>query len=474
MILKRKNNFAFLALLFGFCVFGTKSFATADSSKLLLNKDEFIAIVRQYHPIVQQAQIGVDKSKAALLEQRGAFDPTVVADYSNKVVEGKGYYNYFNPEIVVPTWYGIDLKAGLENNNGDFTNREFTLGQTSYLGVKTGLHQLLFDKRRATLQQAKSMVKLSKAEQELAVNDVLFDALAAYWHWVKTYEVYRLVAEALNVSRERFKFVKIEYEQGSKPAIDTTEALTQLQSFEVMEQDAFMEWQNAGLALNNFMWLPDNKPMTWSTAIKPTENALNNDKPETPALSELLVIAESRHPKLQSLDYKIDILQIERKLKAQSFIPKLSVSANALSKGYSLIAPTDRLMFENNHKIGVDLSVPLFMRQARGAYQQAKLKVEETKIEQGYIALEISNKIKSYYNEVSSLQNQIESYQEAYASFNRLYQGELLRFNAGESTLFIMNARQNKLLEAGQKLVELKAKWRKSYAALFWSAAELD
>ena len=470
--MRRLKNKLFLLLSFILTSL-TGSIAQSADSNMQLSQSDFLSIVRQYHPVMRQSTIGVEKAKANLLESRGAFDPSVGADYSTKTFGGKGYYTYFNPEIVIPTWYGIDIKAGTENISGDRVTSEATLGESSYIGVKLGLHQLLFDKRRAALQQAKSMVKLSKAEQELIQNDLLYEAISAYWNWVRCYEVYRIVQGTIAVSRERFRFVQLEYQQGAKPAIDTVEALTQLQSFEMQEQAALLEWQNAGLLLSNYMWMPNQQSIQWNESIRPAKEQLDADFPEIPPVISLLEIG-SQHPKLKSLNYKIDVLQTEQKLKLQSFLPKLSVSANALNKGFGLPTTYDPYLLENNHKLGIDFSVPLFMRQARGAYRMAGLKIEETNLQQDISALEISNKIKSYYNEVNSLRSQINTIEEAYKNYNRLYQGESTRFNNGESTLFVMNARQNKVLEMAQKLIELKAKWRKSYAGLLWAAAELD
>ena len=72
------------------------------------------------------------------------------------------------------------------------------------------------------------------------------------------------------------------------------------------------------------------------------------------------------------------------------------------------------------------------------------------------------------------LGNQIAIYEQALSNYNRLFQGEKIRFEAGESTLFILNARENKVLEARQKLYELKTKWHKSYAGLLWAAGTLS
>lgn len=50
---------------------------------------------------------------------------------------------------------------------------------------------------------------------------------------------------------------------------------------------------------------------------------------------------------------------------------------------------------------------------------------------------------------------------------------EQVRFTNGESSLFLVNAREQKTLEGFQKLIEVKAKNLKSIAALKWAAGVL-
>jgi outer membrane protein TolC len=55
-----------------------------------------------------------------------------------------------------------------------------------------------------------------------------------------------------------------------------------------------------------------------------------------------------------------------------------------------------------------------------------------------------------------------------------LQRGEETRFQAGESSLFLINARENKTLEALQKLQELKSKYYQTENALQWAAGILS
>ena len=93
-----------------------------DMSKLLSEQD-FISIVKKYHPVIRQADINIQKAKADITIARGGFDPSLYLHNDQKTFDGKNYYNYTNPELKIPTWYGIEVKAGFENNGGQLERR---------------------------------------------------------------------------------------------------------------------------------------------------------------------------------------------------------------------------------------------------------------------------------------------------------------------------------------------------------------
>ncbi len=465
--MKRRSKFLLAFLLF----FIPGHDNRAQDTTLILKKDELLGIVKTYHPVVKQAALQVDKAAAGVLAARGAFDLKLSAGADRKTLDDKLYYSYFNTSLTIPTWYGVDIKAGVEEVVGDRVSPEATLGKTSYAGIRLQPTSLVFDKRRAVLRQAQNFREMSEAERRLVINDLLYDAQVAYWNWVREYFSYTVISEAVKVNEARLSYVRMEYELGSRAAIDTVEALTQLQSFLVQQNNAWLSFQNAGLELSNYLWLENNTPMNWQNNILPPEAELYKDWP-LPALEQLIVAARNDHPKLQSLTYKTNILQTDKKLKAQYLLPKLSLNANVINKGYAVPDNFTMPFFENNYKIGIDFSIPLLMREARGDYKSAKIKLQEIAFEQDLTALQIENKIKSYYNEVLQLSKQISLYEQALSNYRKLFQGEKIKFEVGESTLFLLNSRENKVLDAAQKLYELRGKWHKSYAALMWAAGQ--
>ncbi|HMO61613.1 MAG TPA: TolC family protein [Ferruginibacter sp.] len=443
----------------------------------LLRAEEFINIVKLYHPVISQAGIAVQKAKAEITIARGAFDPSLYLNTQQKTFDGKNYYNYVNPELKVPTWFGIEVKAGLENNGGQFLTSEATTGQSSYAGISVPLAKnLLMDKRRAALQQAKIFKNLTEAEQRNVINDVLYEAYSAYWNWVQQYQMYQVTTNVVEVNKERFSLVKLGYRQGDRPAIDTTEALAQLQQFQYMQSEALVRMNNAALELSNFLWLPGNQYYQLEQDVIPDDTWYATDINTVPLLmQDDLLAATATHPKLQMYSAKLQWLQVERKLKFQSLLPTINLKTNVLNKGYNMFDGIGKAGFyENNNKFGLDIGLPLRLSEGRGGYRLAKLKLQETTIAQADQRQEIENKVRQYYNELIGLVQQVSIYENAYKNYQALYRGEATRYNAGESSLFLLNARENKQLEALQKLLELKIKYYKTRQAAQWAAGILQ
>jgi outer membrane protein TolC len=453
------------------------SYGQDSASNKILSPENFITIVKQFHPIIRQANISIEKAKADITTARGGFDPSLYLNTDQKTFDGKNYYSYVNPELKIPTWYGIEVKAGLENNGGQFLESEVTSGQSSYIGISVPLAKnLLMDKRRATLQQAKIFKSQTEAERQNTINDLLYDAYSSYWNWVKEYQVYSIISNTVKVNEARFELIKIAYRQGDRPAIDTVEALTQLQSFQYLQSESWVKLKNAAVEVSNFLWLANNSFYQLGDDVKPGEKWDEQaiaDLP-LPVLDELLYNARLTHPKLKMYNYKLQWLQVEKKLKFQSLLPTVNVKANLLNKGYDMFNGIGKTGFyENNNKFGLDIGLPLRLSEGRGGYKTAKLKIQETNIEVSLQEQAIENKIKTYYNELLGLQQQVKIYEAAFKNYQTLFRGEDTRFKAGESSLFILNSRENKQLEAQQKVAELKTKYFKALQAVQWAAGQL-
>lgn len=469
---KRSLLLVFMLLIF---VLNTTSVVSAQQQVLTL--DNVLDIVVKFNPIARQASLSVDSAKASQLAARGAFDPAFYVNNQQKTFDGKNYYFYTNPELKIPTWYGVDVKAGLEDNGGDGLTREATAGRTSYVGVSMPfLKNLATDKRRTVLQQARIMVRQSEAARLNELNNLLYDAASAYWNWVREYQVYNVFKNVIAVNEQRLNLVRRSFLGGDRAAIDTVEALTQLQNFQFLASEAQYRWLASGLELSNFLWLEKEQPYQLTSAITPDTawNIVNIQQQPIPPLEEALLTARVNHPKIQTFDRKLEALQAERRLKFQSLLPTLNFNYNFLTKGYEPWKGVGQNLFQNNYKYGIEFALPLFLRQGRGDYKIAKIKIQSTGLQKDQATLEIENKVRDYFNQLLTLKEQVKIYEGAYENYAKLLRAEEVKFSIGESSLFLLNSRENKLLETKQKLLELKTKFFKGLVALQWASGSLS
>ena len=447
-----------------------------DSLKTLSAK-QLMEIVKQYHPIAKQADIFIEKAKADVTIARGKFDPVLANETAEKTFDGTNYYYYNRPELSIPTWFGVEVTAGLEYLSGNRTDPEETVGKTSYVGISVPLAKnLLMDKRRAALQTAKIFREASAIEKRNILNNLMLDAVKTYWTWVQQYQVYKTISDAVVVNEKRVQLVKTAYRLGDRPAIDTAEALVQLQSFELQKNQAWLEFQNTTLDLSVFLWTAGTQPYNLSTNIIPEEDlqALNIETVALPELNNLLTSAIKNHPELMIYNFKLNALGVDKKLKFQELLPTVIFKYNQLGKGYDILkTATTGPLFENNFQYGLSLGIPLRISEGRGEYRKAKLKISETQLQQGQKMQQVEIKVRIYFNELLALKSQVALQEKAYKNYQILQRGEEIRFQAGESSLFLINARENKALEALQKLQELKAKYFRTENSLLWAAGLL-
>jgi outer membrane protein TolC len=278
-------------------------------------------------------------------------------------------------------------------------------------------------------------------------------------------------ANYVNASK-RFDMVRKSLEFGDRPAVDTLEALTQKQTFENLLAAKSMEYLNAKLSLSAYLWNAETRPVDLADDVFPAPNEeirlLENADLN---LESLLEKAMQNHPELNNYRNKLDVLGIEKKLKFQSLLPKLDVSYNHLSKGGpSLYGAT---FLENNYKYGVKFELPLRLSEGRGAYQAAKLKLENEQLNLNQKQVQVEIKIRNYYNQFETLKKQIRTQESALTNYQSLVNAEEKRFENGESSLFLINSREMKSLEAAEKLADLKAYLQKTTFALQASAGIL-
>lgn len=448
-------------------------FHVPDSTRAFTLENLYQLILKN-HPAVKQAALLSEVARQEIRLARGNFDPKLEAEFKSKQLNGKAYYDIFGSSLKFPTILPFDPSIGIDQNKGPYLNPERYIDnkfhyQQFYAGISIPLGRGLFtDERRTALRQAELFKDMTEAEQVKMINKVLLDAAKDYWEWYYAYHNYRLLNRSVRIAEEIFSRVKNNYSFGEASGVDTVQAKITWQQRIIEKQEALINFKNSGLRLSNMLWDSLSNPLeldfTWVPVLNPDTWTLT---PE--GLKMLADQARINHPELKKIEVKIYQLEVERKLAAEYLKPQLNLNYYAINQP---INPQGDLSFafDDNYKIGIDFSFPVFLRKERSKLALTKLKISNTKFEQSITERQIINNLTGIYNQLTNLQSILANQKQMVESYEKLLEAELLNLQQGESDLFKINIQQEKLIQAQTKWLKLLAENEKQKAQLYWAA----
>lgn len=456
-----------IMLLFA-AFFCAKAFSQQNE---VLPYSEYLGYVKKYHPKVQQANLEVSKAEAGLMAARGAFDPKLEVDFDKKQFKDKEYYSILNSSFKIPTWYGIEVKAGFDNAEGIYVNPQNSTpnqGLTS-LGINIPLGQGLFvNQRMADLRMAKVQLNLSAAERRLQALNTVYDASVAYFNWARAYKELMFYEKYLRTAKERHEGIKKLILFGDKPAIDSIESGIVVKNRQFSRDEARLKLVKSKMEIANYLWL-EGVPIELQDTIIPEQDLIKS-VPESLGGNRFSEDTDlNGHPKIQSLMSKLDQLKIERKLKQNLLLPKVDLGYYHLN---------EKAAIEGNgfqdYKIGLNFSFPLFLRKERGSLKLANLKIQDAELGVKLEKLELKNKITALKNEIDILKGQLALIESLANDHAKMLSSEERLFSFGESSLFLLNTRENNFISIGISQIEVANRYLQSYALLYKTMANDD
>lgn len=451
------------------------SLAQAPGSGMLLTREAFVQLVLRNHPMARQAALRTQVGEATVRSARGGFDPMAVAGYEEKRFDDKEYFTLLDAGLKVPTWFGVELLGGFQQNSGDFLDPASTTPADGLVkaGVEVAVGQGLFmDQRRATLRKAQAYQRATEGERRQMLNQLLLSALSDHTDWVMAFEQVRISDTALVLARSRFDQVRGSYLGGDRPGIDTLEAWLQVQDRTMREQQAQLNFRNAGLRLSNHLWDEAQRPLELQPGVVPSVAELAS--PASFTLSDTAFTrAIEEHPVLLQSRVRIDQFEVDRRLRTEFLKPELDVKYQWLGNGGAVNNEAGVSLLGEGHQVGVGFKMPLFLRKERGELTLAKLRQTDAELGLERDRTVIRNRIRERLNDIVTFRQQTDLGASMVSNYARLLGGESQRFAAGESSLFLVNGREVPLIEARLKQVELEAKLRKAFFALDHEAGTL-
>ena len=415
----------------------------------------------QQHPIHQVAALQERETRMNRLRNKGQFDPKLEFGLDKKEFDGKEYYDLQKYGLKVATWPGIDLQAALKENSGYYLDPQNTLpnGGVLELGAEAQLLRgLLFDERRAALEQSKVFQMANEADRREMLNELNASALSAYWSWAAAHAKFRFSKKGVGFAQVTFQLVRESYTSGYASELDTVEALSALLKRQMGLEKARMELAKTRYRLSSFLWGPDQLPVQLSEDAFPVDIR----KRSLPlllrdSLDRMIQLLPTSSPTLLAMQAKNAGLMIQRKLALNNLLPEARLQ-------YRWITPQDQALdsenFEvgSNYRLGMGFSLPLFLRKERAYLALNKIKRTEQTFKMAQKQNDLSNKLRGSYEALQTYWRNSQMAQRATGQFQRLLEVEMRKSALGESSLFRVNKRQDDLIKIGFDWVDnLKA-----------------
>ena len=434
-------------------------FSLLGQNQEILTYEKYIDNVKIHHPVIYQSQLLNQMAKSNRKMARGGFDPKIEGDWNHKSFDDKNYYSLLNTAVKIPTWYGVDLKAGYSRNNGQFLNESDFLPSRGLwnAGISVPLGKgLIIDERRAQLKKAEIYESVTAQQRTLMINEILYQASMAYLEWQTAAQQLVIADEGLVLAQIRLEGTRLSFINGDKPAIDTLESFISVQSRELDYQKALQHFENSKLNVNNYLWLDGEIPLEIEENIIPSPLNIEilSEATNTIAIAQSEWIAN--HPELLLYDFKIEDTNIDQRLAKEGLKPDIRIEYNPL-----LAVAQDGLFDQfnsNDYKLGASISYPILQRKQRGKIELNTLKVQDIELERSIKSQALSVKLNTYLNNINQTRKQYALLDETTNNYQRMLMAENRKLEIGESSIFLVNSREIKYLETRYKLINVGQK----------------
>jgi outer membrane protein TolC len=426
------------------------------AARVEITLEQFMERAAANHPSVKQASAARDQVQADALTARGGFDPYVSAIWDTKRFKGIGYYDELDARLVVPTPWGVDFKLGWERAAGQIINPERATPNNGLLSFGVMLPigpRLLTDERRTALRQAEIARDAADADRDLAVARVLQAAARDWGLWAEAERRARIATEGVELARFRLNALRRRVETGDAASIDSVEANAELMAREVLLLDAVAAARITRAVAETWWWTSDGAPDALPPGAVPSERAeLRTEAESMAGGGDRLRFLVARHPAVQQATARWRQAEAARRLAATGILPSASVELSGLAAGSSFGAINGPSLTGEDSKFSGNVRLPLFPRREVGRLRAAEARTRALGLERDRVRRDVEVEAMRALIELDVVDAQLIKQEALVAMQTQLLAAEQQRFEAGESSLLIVNLRERALLDERLRL----------------------
>ncbi len=456
-------NFKFDPKSFNTDLSASNADVTADS---VLNFEDFISYVTSSHPDIISAKLEKQIASAKRLEAQGVFDPSI---------NSRNAYNHFNSSSAP----GVDQSAFTSDTSFDLLSRQgarFGIGAKYAEGdLKTPISptgdtgeyyiKLQVPLLRDAINNS-SNIKEKSAKLNEIIAEFLFyrtqlkiteAASNAYWDWVSAKKILDVETKLKDLINGQVAFVAEQVNLGNLPQISSVEAQRELQSRIGKVNSALRVLQSSTINLSKFLWDHNGQPCAIPQSSQVPDLIDSPKALGVEEIQEAKLYSLTARPEFKALDLSREITRLEHSLAKNQLLPRLDAYINqGIETGENSIGPT--------LEAGVNLSLPLRVRLAKGQMQQAELKIKQLNLQERQLIQNVFMEIEDAASQINTAYSRYLAANHEYELSQKLEDAEREIFAQGDSTLFVVIRRQRDTVAANTELIKTIADYYKALA----------
>lgn len=444
------NGWRFLCLLF----FILTSFSCFSQQNHHLKLDDVLRSVSRCYPQIKIARLEINKTQGEYITALGKFDPSLSLNSASQPVGGY-INNYGDSELNIPTFYnGVKLFGGYRNGQGNwpiyYQNYLTNSGGEYRAGLSLPLlRDRLIDKERAGLLTKAETIRMKQQDAAVTKINVYQEAIKAYWQWVQAGLQVETFKQLKTLAEKRQSAIVKQANQGDLPRLAIAENLQQIVQREQLLNQGEMIFEQARINLSLYYRDKNGKP------TPPLESELPSDVLEQSVHPADGLLQLNQHPALKKLQNYSNIIKVKQNLAKNELLPNLDATTYAFkqngSGGYPLLIPQAAM-------VGFSFKFPLFQREAKGKLISARSELQQITTEKKFLFDQLKNQLANLYIGIKMYHHQVDLLNKELNLAKKVQNGETEKFYEGDSTLFLVNQREQATAQVRLNSINAKVK----------------
>lgn len=225
-------------------------------------------------------------------------------------------------------------------------------------------------------------------------------------------------------------------------------------------EDALLSFRNAGQELSVFLWADNLIPLEITDELVPEKNNDLKDFIVDELITNTFDSLINNHPIMLQNQLTIGQLEIERRWKAEQLKPVVNLKYNFLNEPVAGAVINGATL--NNYNWGLQFYMPLFLRKERGQLNLTKLKILDAELDLENQRLGLKAAVQKSVNTWETTREQVLIFESAVVNLERLLNAEISKFDVGESSIFLINTREDNFINGQIRLTNLIANNQKA------------